>query len=56
MTMHLGESLAVRNAIRKNNVISQVGTQIHAGDHYRRMVELVRSGNLGISQPCGPSL
>ncbi len=47
MTMHLGESLAVRNAIRKYGVICQIGTQIHAHDHYRRMVELVRSGNLG---------
>ena len=47
MTMHLGESLAVRNAIRKHNVICQVGTQIHSSEHYRRMVELVRSGNLG---------
>jgi predicted dehydrogenase len=47
MTMHLGESLAVRNAIKKHKVMSQIGTQIHAGEHYRRMVELVRSGNLG---------
>jgi predicted dehydrogenase len=47
MTMHLGESIAVRNAIKKNNIICQVGTQIHANEHYRRMVELVRSGNLG---------
>ena len=47
MTMHLGESLAVRNAVKKHNVICQVGTQIHASEHYRRMVELVRSGNLG---------
>ncbi|MDB4581622.1 Gfo/Idh/MocA family oxidoreductase [Draconibacterium sp.] len=47
MTMHLGESLAVRNAIKKHKVISQIGTQIHASEHYRRMVELVRSGNLG---------
>ena len=47
MTMHLGESLAVRNAIRKHKTICQVGTQIHSSDHYRRMVELVRSGNLG---------
>ena len=38
MTMHLGESLAVRNAIRKHKVISQIGTQIHASEHYRRMV------------------
>lgn len=47
MTMHLGESLAVRNAVQKHDVICQIGTQIHASDHYRRMVELVRSGNLG---------
>ena len=47
MTMHLAESLAVRNAIRRHKVICQIGTQIHAGAHYRRMVELVRSGNLG---------
>ena len=47
MTMHLAESLAVRNAVRRHKVMCQVGTQIHAGNHYRRMVELVRSGNLG---------
>lgn len=47
MTMHLGESIAVRNAVRKHKSICQIGTQIHASDHYRRMVELVRSGNLG---------
>jgi predicted dehydrogenase len=47
MTMHLTESLTVRNAIRAHGAICQVGTQIHASDHYRRMVELVRSGNLG---------
>ncbi len=47
MTMHFGESLAVRNAVRKNNIMCQIGTQIHASEHYRRMVELVRSGNLG---------
>lgn len=47
MTMHLGESFAVRNAVRKHKRISQVGTQIHAGDNYRRVVELIRAGNLG---------
>lgn len=47
MTMHFGESLVVRNAVRKNNIMCQIGTQIHASEHYRRMVELVRSGNLG---------
>ena len=47
MTMHMAESIAVRNAVRKNGVMCQIGTQIHSNDHYRRMVELVRSGNLG---------
>lgn len=47
MTLHLGESLALRNAVRKHRRISQVGTQIHAGENYRRVVEFVRSGNLG---------
>jgi predicted dehydrogenase len=47
MTLHLGESLAVRNAIRRHNRISQIGTQIHAQDNYRRVVELVRAGGIG---------
>jgi len=47
MTMHLGESLAVRNAVKKHKIICQVGTQIHASENYRRVVELIRSGNLG---------
>jgi predicted dehydrogenase len=47
MTLHLAESLAVRNAVEKHERVSQIGTQIHAGENYRRVVELVRSGNLG---------
>ncbi|WP_236978806.1 Gfo/Idh/MocA family protein [Membranihabitans maritimus] len=47
MSMFPAESLVIRNAFRKHGTINQIGTQIHAGDHYRRMVELVRSGNLG---------
>jgi len=47
MTLHLGESLALRNAVRRHGVISQIGTQIHAGENYRRVVEFIRSGNLG---------
>lgn len=47
MTLHLGESLAVRNAVKRHGVISQIGTQIHAGNNYRRVVEYLRSGNLG---------
>jgi len=47
MTLYLGESLAVRNAAKKHNRISQIGTQIHATQNYRRVVEFIRSGNLG---------
>jgi predicted dehydrogenase len=47
MTLHLGESLAVRNAVKQHNRISQIGTQIHAGQNYRRIVEFMRAGNLG---------
>ena len=47
MTLHLGESLAVRNAVEEHDIVSQVGTQIHARDNYRRVVEYVRSGKLG---------
>lgn len=31
----------------KNGIITQMGTQIHAGDNYRRVVELVQSGAIG---------
>ncbi len=47
MTLHLAESLVVRNALRKHQRICQVGTQIHAGSNYRRVVEFIRAGNLG---------
>jgi predicted dehydrogenase len=47
MTLHLGESLAVRNAIRQHDRISQIGTQIHADDNYRRVVESIRAGHIG---------
>ncbi len=47
MTLHVAESLAVKRAVEKHQRISQIGTQIHASENYRRVVELVRSGNLG---------
>ncbi|NUQ65626.1 MAG: Gfo/Idh/MocA family oxidoreductase, partial [Pirellulales bacterium] len=39
MTLHLAEDIALRNAVKKHNRISQVGTHIHASDNYRRVVE-----------------
>jgi len=47
MTMYVDESMAVVEAARRHKRITQVGTQIHADDNYRRVVEYVRSGNLG---------
>ncbi len=47
MTLYPDETLAVRNAFRRHQVISQVGTQIHASENYRRVVEWIRSGRLG---------
>ncbi len=47
MTLFPDETLAVRNAVNKHQRISQIGTQIHAGANYRRVVEWIQSGKLG---------
>ena len=47
MTLSVGESLAVKRAVDKHGIVSQIGTQIHAGENYRRVVDIVRSGVLG---------
>ena len=43
------EARAVRDAYlkRQDKVATQMGTQIHASDNYRRMVELIRGGAIG---------
>jgi len=47
MTLYVAESQAVVKAAKENNRVTQVGTQIHAGGNYRRVVEIVRAGVLG---------
>ncbi len=47
MTLTLGESLAVVEAVRRHKRISQVGTQIHASENYHKVVDHVRCGALG---------
>lgn len=37
----------MREAAAKNKVATQMGTQIHAGDNYRRAVEIVQGGVIG---------
>lgn len=41
------EAKAMETVARRTGRIFQLGTQIHAGDNYHRVVELVRSGALG---------
>ncbi len=47
MTLYPDETIAVRNAVNRHKRISQIGTQIHAGANYRRVVEWIHSGRLG---------
>jgi len=41
------EAVAMAKAARDNKRVTQVGTQIHSLDNFRRCVEIVRSGALG---------
>ena len=41
------EVRAMIEAAKKNKLATQMGTQIHAGSNYRRVVELVQSGAIG---------
>ena len=47
LTRTISECRAVVDAARKNKRVTQIGTQIHAGDNYRRVVELVQTGAIG---------
>jgi predicted dehydrogenase len=47
LTHNVWEARVIREAAAKANVATQMGTQIHAGDNYRRVVELIQSGAIG---------
>ena len=47
MTHCVFEARTMTRAAIKNKRTTQLGTQIHAGDNYRRVVELVQSGAVG---------
>ena len=47
LTHSVYEARMMANAARENKLVTQMGTQIHAGGNYRRAVELVRSGAIG---------
>jgi predicted dehydrogenase len=47
LTHTVAEARAVAAAAKKHNRVTQIGTQIHAGDNYRRVVELLQGGAIG---------
>lgn len=47
MTHSIWEARVIRQAAAKAKVATQQGTQIHAGDNYRRVVELIQTGAIG---------
>ncbi|MFO0910475.1 MAG: Gfo/Idh/MocA family oxidoreductase [Isosphaeraceae bacterium] len=47
LTHDVAEARRIREAAAKAKVATQMGTQIHATDNYRRVVELVQSGAIG---------
>nr|HPK00001.1 Gfo/Idh/MocA family oxidoreductase [Candidatus Hydrogenedentota bacterium] len=47
LTHNVWEARIIREAANQARVATQMGTQIHASDNYRRVVELVQSGAIG---------
>jgi predicted dehydrogenase len=43
----ISEARIIAETARKEKRVTQIGTQIHAGNNYRRTVELVQSGAIG---------
>jgi len=52
LTYNVQEARIIREAAAGAGVATQMGTQIHAGDNYRRVVELVQSGAIGKITEC----
>lgn len=47
LTHSVWEARVIREAAAQAKVATQMGTQIHAGGNYRRVVELIQSGQIG---------
>ncbi len=52
LTHNVEEARIIREAAAKAGVATQMGTQIHAGDNYRRVVELIQAGAIGPVSEC----
>jgi len=47
LTRTVSECRAVTNVARQQKLITQIGTQIHSGENYRRVAQLVQEGAVG---------
>jgi hypothetical protein len=47
LTHDVYEARQVRELAARTKAVTQMGIQIHAGDNYRRVVEIIRSGAIG---------
>lgn len=47
LTHTVKEARTLAELAKENNLVTQMGTQIHARDNYRRVVELVQAGAIG---------
>lgn len=47
LTHTVHEARVLRTLAREKGLVTQMGTQIHAGDNYRRVVEAIRGGAVG---------
>jgi predicted dehydrogenase len=52
LSYNVAEARIIREAAGKAGVATQMGTQIHAGENYRRVVELVQGGAIGAVREC----
>ena len=52
LTRDVREARLITDAAKAAGVATQMGTQIHAGTNYRRVVELVQSGAIGAVREC----
>jgi predicted dehydrogenase len=44
----VAEGQAMKKSLEENKAVFQLGTQIHAGENYHRVAEIIQSGALGI--------
>ena len=47
LTHTVAEARLIATEAKRKGVATQLGTQIHAGDNYRRVVEIIQSGAIG---------